>query len=671
MGDEEEPVKKRVVFIHNCGSYVGSNVARRFAQNQDSPAIVIGTLGDGQMKPRWVSRVVESTPGALREAFLEAELTVLDCLGAMTSAEEILAEVTATGELSDEKVLVGISSVMTWTRITPDAEEPEKQLTEEEYKRRRPHANFKDLLALEKLITKCKRPGLRTHVVAAGLTYGFEEDLFSDLFKLAWSNLPLPLLTLGEGEAAGANVLPTIHVADLCAIVEKLAEADSLPYLLALDAGVLQEEKQTLAKVTASLASELGAGAVEPLPLEQVVLQRDYQFFQVGVLLQAAAVNELGIEWHCETGLLQNMPKVVHEFRESRGLLPLRVLVHGNDELAKHELATAIAAEYRISHLVAAAVVAEQATKEEAKKDEEGNSTEEMVPTPLAAELKAAGATPPAPLVAQALLAALKEAPCRNQGFVLEGFPSNADEAALLFKKGRKAAAEGEEEAEEPPEEEAAEGDAAKLGAVEPVEFVLVAEASDEHIMQKMMALASPPVTEAELKAQLEAYATHNAEESPSSILALPSFVDVEPLVLRTDDAGMTAENCLARSRIYLQAPRNYGPTEEELAAKRALEEEAAAAAAAQEAAQEAEREAAEAEARRAREAHSMRRLAELQQQEQELLEVRSLPLRNYLMQHVIPTLTEGLIEVCKLKPDDPVDHLAEWLFKNNPVEDD
>jgi len=74
---------------------------------------------------------------------------------------------------------------------------------------------------------------------------------------------------------------------------------------------------------------------------------------------------------------------------------------------------------------------------------------------------------------------------------------------------------------------------------------------------------------------------------------------------------------------------------------------------------------------RQQREAVESRRLAELQQKERELLEVRSIPLRNYLMQNVIPTLTEGLIEVCKLKPEDPVDYLAEWLFKNNPVEEE
>lgn len=35
------------------------------------------------------------------------------------------------------------------------------------------------------------------------------------------------------------------------------------------------------------------------------------------------------------------------------------------------------------------------------------------------------------------------------------------------------------------------------------------------------------------------------------------------------------------------------------------------------------------------------------------------MPLRNYLMQHVMPTLTEGLIEACKIKPDDPIDFLV------------
>lgn len=49
---------------------------------------------------------------------------------------------------------------------------------------------------------------------------------------------------------------------------------------------------------------------------------------------------------------------------------------------------------------------------------------------------------------------------------------------------------------------------------------------------------------------------------------------------------------------------------------------------------------------------------------------MKSVPLREYLMAQVIPSLTEGLIEVTKVRPEDPVDYLAEWLFKNNPVQE-
>lgn len=55
-------------------------------------------------------------------------------------------------------------------------------------------------------------------------------------------------------------------------------------------------------------------------------------------------------------------------------------------------------------------------------------------------------------------------------------------------------------------------------------------------------------------------------------------------------------------------------------------------------------------------------------------MEAQSLPLRNYLMKFVMPTVTSGLIELCKVRPEvqsdrfsnfkDPIDYLAEYLFK-------
>ena len=51
--------------------------------------------------------------------------------------------------------------------------------------------------------------------------------------------------------------------------------------------------------------------------------------------------------------------------------------------------------------------------------------------------------------------------------------------------------------------------------------------------------------------------------------------------------------------------------------------------------------------------------LEDVKHEEQEALETQSIPLRNYLLRNVMPTLTQGLIEVCKIRPDDPIDYLV------------
>jgi adenylate kinase len=57
-------------------------------------------------------------------------------------------------------------------------------------------------------------------------------------------------------------------------------------------------------------------------------------------------------------------------------------------------------------------------------------------------------------------------------------------------------------------------------------------------------------------------------------------------------------------------------------------------------------------------------RLECIQKEEAEILEARSKPLRTYLMETVLPALTEGMLEIIKVQPKDPVDYLAEFLFR-------
>ena len=46
--------------------------------------------------------------------------------------------------------------------------------------------------------------------------------------------------------------------------------------------------------------------------------------------------------------------------------------------------------------------------------------------------------------------------------------------------------------------------------------------------------------------------------------------------------------------------------------------------------------------------------------------EIKKMPFRNYLMEFVVPTLNEGLLEVSNINPNDPVDLLAEYLYQKS-----
>lgn len=66
----------------------------------------------------------------------------------------------------------------------------------------------------------------------------------------------------------------------------------------------------------------------------------------------------------------------------------------------------------------------------------------------------------------------------------------------------------------------------------------------------------------------------------------------------------------------------------------------------------------------KAEELKAKSRLDKIKEQERELLDTRSQPIRQYLMDNVVPLLTEGLIEICKTMPDKPTGMLADYLLR-------
>eukprot|EP00287_Rhodomonas_sp_CCMP768_P012714 CAMPEP_0196719824 /NCGR_PEP_ID=MMETSP1091-20130531/2751_1 /TAXON_ID=302021 /ORGANISM="Rhodomonas sp., Strain CCMP768" /LENGTH=93 /DNA_ID=CAMNT_0042060889 /DNA_START=177 /DNA_END=458 /DNA_ORIENTATION=- len=51
----------------------------------------------------------------------------------------------------------------------------------------------------------------------------------------------------------------------------------------------------------------------------------------------------------------------------------------------------------------------------------------------------------------------------------------------------------------------------------------------------------------------------------------------------------------------------------------------------------------------------------------QEKIDAQALPIRTYLDQTVVPILLQGLSDLVKTRPDDPVEYLAAYLMKHNP----
>jgi adenylate kinase len=58
--------------------------------------------------------------------------------------------------------------------------------------------------------------------------------------------------------------------------------------------------------------------------------------------------------------------------------------------------------------------------------------------------------------------------------------------------------------------------------------------------------------------------------------------------------------------------------------------------------------------------------LDQYKEKHREILDQQSQPIRQYLSNNVAEILSDGLAEICRMQPDDPVDALAEYLFKHS-----
>lgn len=86
-----------------------------------------------------------------------------------------------------QKTFILVSTVMTWAKSKPESDEPDGSLTEEDFRKRKAHANFKEHLNVEKVVLKIpKESPLKTWVIASGVVYHPGNGLFHSYLKVCF-----------------------------------------------------------------------------------------------------------------------------------------------------------------------------------------------------------------------------------------------------------------------------------------------------------------------------------------------------------------------------------------------------------------------------------------------------------------------------------------------------
>lgn len=702
----DELVTSKRVFINHVDQYNGLNIAKylsgcvigatldeeeneekrsddgelSFIGSKEGCYEIIGTVKDDMtLKPDFVLEFINSArKDDLYEYLLSCDIILYDITRDVKQIDEAVwavSELQADLEkISTPKIFVLISSVLTWAKTKPtDADEPDIPFTEEDYRRRKSHPNFKEQLSAEKTVIKlgkATKKKLNTYVVASGLIYGVGEDIFHDLFKRAWHNEP-HLTCLGNG----TNIVPTIHIKDLAAIIQNIADsAPTVKYIIAKD-----DSMNTLQEIVKNISQMMTTGKVvnvksEESLLDKLLTQLDFDMLQVDLLMDAVFIKDnMKINWVAETGLVENISEIVKEYKIHRKLLPLRVCVLGPPGVGKSSVVDQLCHHYKLHHVKVKDVIDEYIQSlieleqhansiNEQSEEQEIDEEEELRIQDAVAKLEEINECREQNnqrLDDNLLIMMMKEKllskPCQNQGFILDGFPKTFEQSKLF-------------EADE--EEEVDEKDINYNKNIMP-EFIFSLEANDEFLHKRNINLPESVVagthnTEEGFTRRLTEFRRINTEDN--TVLNYFDELEFHPIKIDVmkDTSGMMNDT-VQKIKEIIKNPRNYGPTKEELEQIQLAEERELHKKKEEERILKEKLEMEEEAERKVKEKEWANKLFEVKQQEFEQLEARSIPLRNYLMKHVMPTLSKGLIDCCKVRPDDPVDYLAEYLFKNNP----
>ncbi|XP_031178441.1 adenylate kinase 7-like [Sander lucioperca] len=696
MGDTNKRTRPKRIFVNDVDRYSSEHIAKFLSTScvagetseeveaeetspRGEPAFqLVGTVSPSTKDEKQsflLEQYTSPTRDELLGHLLECDVVVYNISESATQQqiEDATWAITALhdemGNFKSRKMFILVSSVMTWAMTKPqNPEETDVMLTEEEFRRKRPHPSFKNHNNLEKLVLKLgrvKKNKLTGYVIGSGIQYGKGENLFHYFFKVAWL-MQFPKVPLfGQG----TNHIPMIHVYDLGGVIQNIIELKpKSKYVLAVD-----DSKNTLEDIVKMISATLGPGTINKLSEQDAISMKAFkpeelEYLNINLRLDAFIIKDsFSLRWKSEAGMVENMASIVEEYRDTRQLLPIRVCLVGPPAVGKTTVAEKLCSHYKIHHIKIKEVVEEKIAQLVGIVNEgnpENVSEEEVAAAQKELELfntsrEINGGRLADHLVFDILQKKLNSKPCTNQGFVLDGFPKTYEQAKLIFSD------EDMENQDLMPEKPLYNKN------ITP-EHVFALNATDYFLTKRVLGLPQSVAeekhyTQEEFVPRLTRYRQLSTAEE--TLLDYFDELEIHPEHIEVTTGDSEYTDVIKKITEMVGIPKNYGLSPEEQEEEDRKKEEERMQKVAAEAAEKKRRNEAALAEMAAQYEEWQKNLSEVKRQEHDLLEAHALPLRNYLMKNVMPSLTEAMLECSKIKPEDPVDFLAEHLLRNNQKE--